>query len=79
MPIIINMLQFIGSILTAFLLTKIGRKLLLEMGALTTSIGTVIVAIGFMSNSLAWILIGLIFFMACFGLTLGPVVWIYLP
>jgi hypothetical protein len=49
------------------------------MGALTTSIGTVIVAIGFMSNSLAWILIGLIFFMACFGLTLGPVVWIYLP
>ncbi len=32
-----------------------------------------------MNDSLSWILFGLIFFMACFGLTLGPVVWIYLP
>jgi hypothetical protein len=49
------------------------------MGALTTAVGAVIVAIGFMNNSLGWILFGLVFFMACFGLTLGPVVWIYLP
>ena len=78
MPIIINMLQFGGAIIAAFLLTRIGRKFLLEMGAITTSIGATIVAIGFMNNSLTWILFGLIFFMACFGLTLGPVVWIYL-
>ncbi len=37
-----------------------------------------IVAIGFLTNSLMWILVGLVFFMAAFGLTLGPVVWIYL-
>jgi SP family xylose:H+ symportor-like MFS transporter len=79
MPILINMLQFVGAIIAAFLLARIGRKFLLEMGALTTSIGTLMVAIGFMNQQLMWILIGLIFFMACFGLTLGPVVWIYLP
>ena len=49
------------------------------MGALSTSVGAVIVAIGFLSNSLTWIIFGIVFFMACFGLTLGPVVWIYLP
>lgn len=79
MPIIINTLQFGGAIITAYLLTRIGRKFLLEFGALATAIGAIIVAIGFMSDSLSWILFGLIFFMACFGLTLGPVVWIYLP
>lgn len=50
MPIIINMLQFVGAIIAAFLLVRIGRKFLLEMGALTTCIGAVIVAIGFMTN-----------------------------
>lgn len=52
---------------------------MLEVGALTTAIGACIVGIGFVIGSLGWILCGLIFFMACFGLTLGPVVWIYLP
>lgn len=79
MPIIINMLQFVGAIIASFLLTRIGRKLLLEIGALATAVGSLIVAIGFFNNSLLWILFGLVFFMACFGLTLGPVVWIYLP
>ena len=79
MPIIINSLQFIGAIIAAFLLARIGRKFLLEMGALTTAVGALIVAFGFLNNSLSAILFGLIFFMACFGLTLGPVVWIYLP
>jgi SP family arabinose:H+ symporter-like MFS transporter len=79
MPILINMLQFIGAILTSYLLTKIGRKILLEMGALICAIANIIIAIGFLSHSLAWILLGLIVFMGGFGLTLGPVVWIYLP
>ncbi len=79
MPIIINSLQFVGAIIASFLLTRIGRKFLLETGALTTFVGALIVAFGFFNNSLSFILLGLIFFMACFGLTLGPVVWIYLP
>ena len=40
-------------------------------------------AIGFMLKnpdlSLAFIILGLVLFMANFGLTLGPVVWVYLP
>lgn len=79
MPIIINMLQFVGALFASVLLTRVGRKFLLEMGALTTAVGACIVGIGFVTGSLGWILCGLIFFMACFGITLGPVVWIYLP
>lgn len=78
MPIFINLLQCVGSVFASFLLTKIGRKKLLEMGSLAEAIGTCMIGVGFMNGSFTWILCGLIFFMTCFGLTLGPVVWIYL-
>lgn len=48
------------------------------MGALTEAIGTFVIGVGFYIGSFECILFGLIFFMTCFGLTLGPVVWIYL-
>lgn len=85
LPMIINAEQVIASIFTSYLLTKIGRKLMFQYGCIGAASSCIIVAIGFYIKSeysglgLALIVIGLILFMANFGLTLGPVVWVYLP
>jgi hypothetical protein len=66
-------------------LTRLGRKTILQFGTLVAVISLVMIGIGFIiqdsSNTFASVLIisGLIIFMADFGLSLGPVVWLYIP
>jgi SP family arabinose:H+ symporter-like MFS transporter len=69
-------------------LTKLGRKTILQFGTLVGIISLVMIGIGFIvqgsganTNTFASVLIisGLIIFMADFGLSLGPVVWLYIP
>lgn len=85
LPILINAEQVIASIFTSYLLTKIGRKQMFQYGCIGAALTCLIVAFGFYIKAeyqglgLALIIIGLILFMADFGLTLGPVVWVYLP
>ena len=56
-----------------------------QYGCIGAALTCLIVAFGFYIKAeyqglgLALIIIGLILFMADFGLTLGPVVWVYLP
>lgn len=56
-----------------------------QYGCIGAAVTCLIVALGFYIKAeyqglgLALIIIGLILFMADFGLTLGPVVWVYLP
>ncbi len=85
LPILINLVQVIAAIFTSYLLTKMGRKILFQYGCVGASASCLLIAFGFWTKDtshdlgLALIIIGLFLFMANFGLTLGPVVWVYLP
>ena len=84
MPSLINLIQVLTTFFTSYLLTRFGRKILLLMGALLEGVACAIVMIGFFikddsSAGEALILVGLFLFMAVFGLSLGPVVWLYIP
>lgn len=89
MPSIINFEQVIGTFITGFLLIKFGRKTILQFGTLAGGIGNVLVFIGFFLNGRAddpdsnpgqyFILFGLFIYMGVFGISLGPIVWLYIP
>lgn len=85
LPIFINLEQVIGAIFASYLLSVVGRKVLLQIGSLMACIGCGVIAGGFFlttSNpglSIVLIVFGLVLFIANFGFTLGPVVWVYLP
>lgn len=85
LPILINMEQVVAAIFTSYLLTVVGRKVLLQVGSFMACVGCGVIAAGFfIKNSLpgvsiVLIVFGLVLFMANFGFTLGPVVWVYLP
>lgn len=62
-----------------------GRKTLFQYGCIGASVSCMTIAFGFWAKTdsqglgLTFIIAGLVLFMANFGLTLGPVVWVYLP
>jgi hypothetical protein len=66
---------------------KFGRKSILQYGTFFEGIGNLLVAIGFFIQGpepkegagQSLILIGLFLYMAVFGLSLGPIVWLYIP
>jgi hypothetical protein len=66
-------------------LTKVGRKTLFLYGCIGSTLSLLLITFGFWFKSeyhslgLTSIIVGLIIFMANFGLTLGPVMWVYLP
>jgi MFS family permease len=82
---IINLEQCLAPLVISYLLSKVGRKSILQVGTIFGAITTGIIGVGFfikdsntdVGNIL--ILLGLVFFMANFGLSLGPVVWLYIP
>ena len=84
-PILINLEQVLTSFIVSYLLSRVGRKTLLQLGTIIGAISTGIIAVGFFihdSNTDVgniFILLGLVIFMANFGISLGPVVWLYIP
>ena len=78
----------IGSILAGYLLSKFGRKILFQIGTVANTIYLLFLTAGFFVYEDATsestlggvlILIGLYICMFNFGLTLGPIIWIYIP
>lgn len=71
--------------LSSFLLTKYGRKTILQVGTLGAAVANLVIAFGYFLNSshpslsVAFILMALFYYMANFGLSLGPIVWMYIP
>jgi hypothetical protein len=64
----------------------LGRKQILQAGTAVSVLSLVLIGIGFFlsgdsTKSISNVLIigGLIIFMANFGLSLGPIVWLYIP
>lgn len=87
MPSLINFEQVLGTFATGILLAKFGRKTILQVGTLLEGISCVLVGIGFFlkkgSEDSAvgegLVLVGLFLFMGVFGVSLGPIVWLYIP
>jgi len=88
MPSIINFEQVLGTFITGFLLIKLGRKTILQIGTLGAFLGNALIFIGFLLNGSGddatsdgqpLILIGLFLYMGVFGISLGPIVWLYIP
>ena len=67
------------------LVKKVGRKILIQLGTFFSTVCLLIMFFGFQiqkdqQNTAAILIsIGMIVFMAFFGLTLGPIVWLYIP
>lgn len=84
MPTIINVLEMVATIISFFLLHNVGRRNVLIYGSLIGGIGNIIIMVGyFIKDSSTFgqplLLFGLFVVTVNFGLTLGPIVWIYVP
>lgn len=75
----------LATVAASYLLTKLGRRPILLYGVLAVGIACGLVMIGFFvkgnnnGSGDVLILAGLLMFMAVFGISLGPVVWLYIP
>lgn len=85
MSSIINFEKTITVIVSSLLLARFGRKPLLQLGVVTAGIACATTGVGFLlqenyyETSEKLIIVGLFVFMGNFGLSLGPVVWLYVP
>lgn len=83
-PVVLNFESVLASFIASILLAKLGRKIILQAGTLMATVTTSMVAIGFLvqsdnlSASNGLVISGLVIYMANFGLSLGPVVWLYI-
>lgn len=82
-PIILNVVQVIATLCTVFVLTRVGRKPMVLFGNLGLAIIDIIIGILFVfekwSGSGYFVLAMLIVYMIIYGISLGPVVWLYVP
>jgi len=82
---LINFEQVLACFVTGIVLTKFGRKIILQIGSLSIGISCLFIMIGFFIQDSApdasqgLILFGLFMFMGFFGFSLGPIVWLYIP
>jgi hypothetical protein len=85
MQIFLISTQFIACVGTSFILAKLGRKTLLQIGTAISTVVLMVIGIAFLalednSKPQQYIVItSLYIFMTSFGFTLGPVVWLYIP
>lgn len=83
-PVILNLEGVLASLVSSLLLMKFGRKIILQAGTFMSAVTLIMVSIGFMiqststSTSSIFIITGLVIYMANFGLSLGPVMWLYI-
>jgi SP family sugar:H+ symporter-like MFS transporter len=85
MPSIINFIIIPAIVASYFLLQSVGRRPILFYGTLVAGISNLIIAIAFSiqnsdhATSTILLFIGFFLFMIDFGLSLGPVVYLYIP
>lgn len=85
-PLLANIIQLIATAGSIVLLTHFGRRSLILFGNLSLAIIDLIIGAMFLilvfSDSKAPVYVALVFimiFMISYGLTIGPVVWLYVP
>ncbi len=84
--LIANVIQFVATLFSAYLIDRIGRRTIILSGNLSIGILNILIGIVFYALDFwkweAGFTIGMILIMllnVIFGLTLGPVVWLYIP
>ena len=80
-PILLNLVPVIIIIFTSILLSKFGRKTLLQIGTMIEVVSLIIVSIGYFLDSdggKSMIVAGLFMWNVGFGLSLAPIVWLYI-
>ncbi len=82
-PIIINAVQIFATLGTVFVLTRVGRKPLTLFGNLALAITDILIGILFVFDNWApsgmIVFVLLMIYMIIYGISLGPVVWLYVP
>jgi MFS family permease len=72
-------------IISSLLLKKYGRKTILQFGTIGFAISNLVIFIGYSIQkeqpelSVTLLMVAFIYFMANFGLSLGPIIWLYIP
>jgi SP family sugar:H+ symporter-like MFS transporter len=84
LPSIIGLIKLFATFSSFFLLARVGRRPILFFGAIISTIANALMMVGFFikdsnSSGVALILVGIFMFIIDFGLTIGPVVWLYIP
>jgi hypothetical protein len=84
MPSLINFCAFIFTFFSYFLLKAVGRRIILLVGTTIAGVTSMLIAVGFFIKDQRiirniFLYIGIFLFVINFGLTLGPVIWLYVP
>lgn len=84
LPLIVNSVQLVGNYSAVFLLRTMGRRKVALLGNGGVGLIDLIIAILFLFISEGWgvvigVTVALILYMLMFGLTLGPITWLYVP
>lgn len=83
--LIANTIQFISTAFSTYLLSRFGRRPLILVGNVVLGVWTILIGVVFYELYLNWaagFAVGMtliILFNAIYGLTLGPVMWLYIP
>jgi len=85
-PVFTTLIPAITAAFTTNLMKKVGRKTLLQFGGIMLSFSLAMMCIGFglkpnteSEGPNILIIFSLFVYMASFGLTLGPIVWLIIP
>lgn len=88
-PVLINLEVVLGTVVSGLLLSKFGRKQIFQCGTFANALSLLMLAVGFILNQDAdtkvnkfpgvLIIIGLFCTMGSFAVSLGPLVWLYIP
>jgi SP family arabinose:H+ symporter-like MFS transporter len=83
--LIANFIQFVSTAFSAYLLAKVGRRTIIVVGTISVGLLTIVIGIVFLELDKGWkagFALGMALIMVfnvVYGLTLGPVVWLYVP
>lgn len=78
--ILVGLINFLFTILSLWLIDKVGRKALLLTGSASMAVCLIVIGFAFQSSSPSGplVLIFILLFVASFAISLGPVVWVLL-
>lgn len=84
LPLIVNSVQLVGNFSAVFLLRSMGRKTVALLGnggvgLIDLAISVLFIFINDGNGIIIAVTVFLILYMLLFGLTLGPITWLYIP
>lgn len=82
LPVLINLEPLVTAVMTSYLLSKLGRKIIIQVGTGVLAVMLVFIGVGIWtedtSGGQVLVMVGMFVFMAAFGLSLGPIMWLYI-